>query len=380
MLETRPEDSPAQQGILAGVRIVEICGLGPGPFCAMHLADLGADVISIERAGASAALQPVRRGKRSVVADLKKHEDRDLVLALLHDADAVIEGMRPGAMERLGLGPDECMRHNPRLVYGRMTGWGQEGPLSQAAGHDNNYAALAGALYFNGTPSEPPVAAVSLLGDVAGGALYLAVGLLAGILRARATGRGTVVDAAMVDGCAHMLHLLLGTQAKGMTGADRGGNMHDGSHFFATYRCADGEFITLAAVEPQFYSVMLKKLGLTDDARFKEQWNRSRWPELHTHVAQVIAGRTRAQWSLLLECSDACYAPVLRPQEAAKHAHNVARGTFFERQGMLQVSPAPRFDGARADPGPVPELGAHSQEVREAFARGTTRSLWRDGS
>ena len=235
--------------MLTGIKIVEICGIGPGPFCAMHLADLGADVIAVEREAApGAASTLLNRGKRSVVADLKTAEGRALVLQLIEDADALVEGMRPGVMERLGLGPEECAARNPRLVYGRMTGWGQTGPMAQAAAHDNNYIALSGALYYNGTPAEPPQSAITLIGDVGGGALYLAVGLLSGILRARATGKGTVVDASIVDGSAHMMQLILSTRQKGLVTGDRGENVHDSSHFFATYRCADGHFVTLGSI------------------------------------------------------------------------------------------------------------------------------------
>jgi alpha-methylacyl-CoA racemase len=355
--------------MLEGVRVVEIAGIGPGPFCGMHLADLGADVICVEREGATVRTA-VQRGKRSVVADLKTPAGRELVLRLVESADALIEGMRPGAMERLGLGSAECHAVNPRLVYGRITGWGQSGPLAQTAGHDNNYVALSGALYFTGTPNEAPTAPLSLLGDVAGGALYLAIGLLAGILRARASGKGTVVDAAMVDGSAHMLHLLLGSQRKGMTGQERGGNLHDSSHFFATYRCADGEFITLGAIEPPFYRELLERLGLQDDPAFADQWDRSRWPALKDRMGGLVARRTRAEWAALLEGTDACFAPVLSPADAAGHPHNRARGTFFTADGMLQAAPAPRFGQGAVRPGPVPAAGEHTEAVLAALRRG----------
>jgi len=304
--------------MLSGVKIVEICGIGPGPFCAMHLADLGADVIAVERpapaqAGPSPEGNILNRGKRSIVADLKTAEGRELVLQLIESADALIEGMRPGVMERLGLGPDECHARNPRLVYGRMTGWGQDGPLAQAAGHDNNYISLSGALYYHGTPAEPPSSAITVVGDVGGGALYLAVGLLSGILNARSSGKGTVVDAAIVDGSAHMMQLLLSTQRKGYVTGERGGNIHDGSHFYATYRCADGNFVTVGAIEPQFYALLLDKLGLAGDARFAQQWDRARWPELRRYFAEVFAGKTRDEWCALLEGTDVCFGAVLWP-------------------------------------------------------------------
>lgn len=364
--------------MLSGIRIVEICGIGPGPFCAMHLADLGADVIAVERGDAANADKPaernvLNRGKRSVVANLKSPQGRDLVLKLVDDADALIEGMRPGVMERLGLGPDVLMTRNPRLVYGRMTGWGQTGPMAHVAGHDNNYISLSGALYYNGTPAEPPSSAITAIGDIGGGALYLAVGVLAGLLKARETGRGTVVDAAIVDGSAHMLQLLLATRKAGLVVGKRGENVHDSSHFYATYRCADGNFITVGALEPQFYTLLLEKLGLQDFPQFAGQWDRKRWPVLHRHFAEIFSGRTRDEWCDLLEGTDVCFGPVLSPDEAALHPHNAARGIYFEREGELEVTPAPRFDGQVRMPGLVPRRGEHTEQVLAAVAYG---SIW----
>jgi alpha-methylacyl-CoA racemase len=350
--------------MLQGIRIVEIAGIGPGPFCAMHLADLGADVIAIERpAGPGQPSSVMNRGKRSVVADLKTAEGRALVLELVAGADALIEGMRPGVAERLGLGPAECMARNPRLVYGRMTGWGQHGPLAQAAGHDNNYIALSGALYHQGLPPAPPSAALTVVGDIGGGALYLAIGLLSGILHARATGRGTVVDAAIVDGSAHMLQLMLCTRPKGMMGDERGENMHDSSHFFATYRCADGGFVTVGAIEPQFYALLLERLELQGEPLFAEQWRRANWPEARRRFAELFASRDRAHWERLLEGSDACFGAVLSPQAAMTHPHMASRDVYFERDGLLQARPAPRFDNEVVDPGSVPLRGAHNEII-----------------
>jgi len=364
--------------MLEGIKVVEICAIGPGPFCAMHLADLGADVIAVERETTKDAPQTIiNRGKRSVIADIKTPEGRELVMRLVAGADALIEGMRPGVMERLGLGPLDCAAVNPRLVYGRMTGWGQSGPLAQAAGHDNNYIALSGALYYSGTEPEPPSAPITVIGDVGGGALYLAVGLLAGILKARATGKGTVVDASVVDGSSHMLQLLLSSRNRGLVTGKRGQNMHDSSHFFATYRCADGEFITLGSLEPQFYALMLDKLGLKDDPRYAAQWDRQRWAASHADFAALFETRTRAQWTDLLEGSDVCFGPVLSPQEAAQHPHNVARGTWFERDGFLQSVPSPRFDGEASAPGPLPARGQHSNEIAAALAGGDVSAPWR---
>ncbi|AGW95421.1 CaiB/BaiF CoA-transferase family protein [Cupriavidus sp. DF5525] len=369
--------------MLSGLRIVEICGIGPGPFCAMHLADLGADVIAVERPtstapGLSAADRHVlNRGKRSIVADLKTPEGRELVLRLIEDADALIEGMRPGVMERLGLGPDVCMARNPRLVFGRMTGWGQTGPLAQAAGHDNNYISLSGALYYAGSAAEPPSSPITVIGDVGGGALYLAVGILSGVLNARSTGKGTVVDAAIVDGSAHMLQLLLGTRRKGFIGGERGASMHDSSHFYSTYRCADGAYITVGALEPQFYALLLEHLGLTADPRYSSQWDRQHWPELHSHLTGIFASKTRAEWCALLESTDVCFAPVLSPDEAARHPHNVARGIYFEEDGELQARPAPRFDGKAVAPGPIPTRGQHTVEIERALDDPAQARLWR---
>lgn len=269
--------------VLDSVRVLEIGGIGPGPFCAMHLADLGADVVSIVRPeaepAATSAASALSRGKRSVFADLKSPEGRDLVLALMRDADALIEGMRPGAMERLGLGPEACQALNPRLVYGRMTGWGQDGPLAQAAGHDNNYAAVSGALWGCAPADARPVSPFATLGDIGGGAMYLMTGLLAGIVQARATGRGTVVDAAIVDGAAHMLNLMLHARQRGLVADERGHSIHDSAPFYETYACADGGFITVGAIEPQFHALLLDRLGLAGAAAFQgPQWDRAAWP------------------------------------------------------------------------------------------------------
>lgn len=374
-------DSNEASGMLSGVRIVEIAAIGPGPFCAMHLADLGADVITVERPlapGAPAGKGNVlNRGKRSVVADLKSEAGRELVLHLVESADALIEGMRPGVMERLGLGPDICRARNPKLVYGRMTGWGQYGPLAQAAGHDNNYISLSGALFYNGTAVEPPSSAITTVGDVGGGALYLAVGVLAGILRTRATGQGTVVDAAIVDGSAHMLQLLLATQRKGYITGKRGGNIHDSSHFYSTYRCADGNFVTIGAIEPQFYALLLDKLGLGEDARFAVQYDPNRWAGLHRQFAELFATRTRDEWCALLESTDVCFGPVLSPEEASRHPHMVARGVYFERDGYIEAAPAPRFDGNVGVAGSIPLRGEHTEQVTSALKDRCTENLWR---
>ena len=354
--------------ILAGIQVIEIAGIGPGPFCGMLLADLGADVIVVERPGGSELPSAgiLRRGKRSVALDLKAPDAIDAVLRLIDGADALIEGMRPGTMERLGLGPEVCHARNPRLVYGRMTGWGQDGPLAHAAGHDTNYIALSGALWYAGEGERPPVAPPTLVGDIGGGALYLAVGLLAGILNARGTGFGQVVDAAIVDGSAHMMNLLLDLAGAGLVREQRGSSVLDGPHWYATYRCADGRDITVGALEPKFYRLLLEKLDLAADPRFAVQNDRRQWPELKQHMAALFATRGRDAWCSLLEGSDVCFAPVLSPAEAAQHPHLAARGTYSAGV-LLQANPAPRFSNAEAAATrPIPQLGEHTQQVLAA--------------
>jgi len=367
-------------GMLTGVRVVEIAGIGPGPFCAMHLADLGAEVIAVQRPdGAAGSLGPetcVNRGKRAISVDLKSSEGRQVVLDLLDGADVLIEGMRPGVMERLGLGPTECQARNPALVYGRMTGWGQTGPLAQMAAHDTNYISLSGALWHAGPADQAPVTPFSLVGDIAGGALYLAIGILSGLLSARRSGKGCVVDAAVVDGSAHSMHLLLAATTKGLISHERGQSLHMAAHFYATYRCADGGFLTVGAIEPQFYQVLLEKLGLEGDALLAQQWDRPRWPEMKRRLQVVFETRSREHWGALFEGSDACVVPVLSPDEAARHPHNTARGTFFERDGCLQAVPAPRFDGAVATPGPIPRHGQHTAQVLAALSEPGRDSAW----
>ncbi|MBS0509104.1 MAG: CoA transferase [Proteobacteria bacterium] len=363
--------------VLDSVRVLEIGGLGPGPFCAMHLADLGADVISVVRpaAGDAPTGSLLNRGKRSVFADLKTEAGRQLVLALVAEADALIEGMRPGVMERLGLGPEECMALNPRLVYGRMTGWGQSGPLAPRAGHDNNYAAVSGALWGCGPAGARPVSPFAVLGDIGGGAMYLMTGLLSGILQARATGRGTVVDAAIVDGAAHMLNLNLSAREKGRVADERGHSIHDSAPFYETYVCADGEHVTIGAIEPQFYALLLDTLGLAGDAAFAgDQWHKSAWPARRARLAALFLTQPRAHWQALLEPTDVCFGAVLSPVEAAAHPHMLARGVYGEQGGVLQAAPAPRFDGAAYAPGEICASGAHTQEVLAGLK---TAGAWR---
>ncbi|GAA3988148.1 CaiB/BaiF CoA-transferase family protein [Comamonas faecalis] len=366
--------------VLDSVRVLEIGGLGPGPFCAMHLADLGADVISIvreEKAHAPTG-QLLNRGKRSVFADLKTEAGRALVLQLVQDADVLIEGMRPGVMERLGLGPQACHAVNPRLVYGRMTGWGQDGPLAPRAGHDANYAAVAGALWGCSPADARPVSPFAVLGDIGGGAMYLMTGLLAGIVQARATGRGTVVDAAIVDGAAHMLNLMLSARQRGLVTDKRGRNVHDSAPFYDTYTCADGHHITIGALEPQFYALLLQTLGLQDDADFAgPQWDAAAWPRRRGRLAALFASQPRAHWQALLEPTDACFGAVLSPAEAAHHPHMAARGVYSEAEGCLQAVPAPRFDGAAYPVQAQCAPGEHTRQVLQQLAQGGAQAVWR---
>lgn len=361
-------------GVLSGVRIVEIAGIGPAPFCGMLLADMGAEVILVERSSARAG-DPlelgsnaiVNRGKRSLALDLKDARATGAMLKLIAGADALLEGMRPGVMERLGLGPDVCLECNPRLVYGRMTGWGQDGPLAHAAGHDLNYIALSGALWYSGEVGTSPLAPPTLVGDMGGGALYLALGVLAGILHARSSGRGQVVDASVVDGSANLMNLLLSLHAAGRQPIERGRGLLDGPHWYGSYACADGEFISIASLEPQFYAVLLDRLGLTDDPDFQHPYDPNTWRPLRQRFAAIFASQPRQHWTALLEGSDACFAPVLDPRAATAHPHISARRIYAERDGVLQAAPAPRFSSGEFEPGPVPRRGEHGADIlREA--------------
>ena len=360
-------------GVLSGLRFIEIAGIGPGPFCGMLLADMGADVILVERPGAADEMLDlgrhaiVNRGKRSLALDLKDPGAVDAVLRLVQSADGLIEGMRPGVMERLGLGPEICLARNPALVYGRMTGWGQTGPLAQAAGHDLNYIALSGALWFAGEPDRPPMAPPTLVGDLGGGALYLAMGLLAAILNVQRGGTGQVVDAAIVDGSANLMNLLLSVHAAGHQPFERGRGLLDGPHWASTYRCADGQFVSVCALEPAFNALLFSTLGLADDADFKNPYDPRRWPSLREKLAAHFLTQPRQHWVDLLEGSDACFAPVLNPAEAQQHPHIAARGIYSAPGGVLQAAPAPRLSTTpSAVPGPIPARGQHGADILRA--------------
>ena len=359
-------------GPLAGVRVVEIAGIGPGPFAAMMLADMGADVVRVDRAGnvwggdpATPPRDIMNRGRRSIGVDLKNPDGVETVLSLVEKADALIEGFRPGVTERLGVGPDACLARNPRLVYGRMTGWGQDGPMATMAGHDMNYIAIAGALGAIGRPDERPQPPLNLVGDFGGGGMLLAFGIVCGIVEARTSGQGQVVDAAMVDGTAVLTTFMHGMMAMGGWKDERGVNMLDsGAHFYEVYTCADGRFLSVGAIEPQFYAELLEKTGLADDAEFLQQNDKAQWPHLKERLAGVIATKTRDEWAAIFEGSDACVAPILSLGEAPSHPHNVARSTFVEQDGLVQPAPAPRFSRtAGGIQRPPAHAGQHTDEV-----------------
>ena len=358
-------------GPLNGLRVVEFAGIGPGPMCCMLLADLGADVARIDRLDASGlgvAMAPRHdvnaRGRRSLAADLKSPAGREAVLRLVDRADVLIEGFRPGVTEKLGLGPSDCMARNPRLVYGRMTGFGQQGPLAQAAGHDLNYIALSGALHAIGAAGGAPVPPLNLVGDYGGGALYLAFGVLAAIFERQHSGRGQVVDAAMVDGAASLASMFFGLAAAGQWSAERGSNLLDGgAPFYGCYETADGRWVSLGALEPKFFAQLATALELQPHF-VARQYDRRLWPELRAAIAAAVRRRTRDEWCERLEGSDACFAPVLTFEEATQHRHARARAAFVELDGVVQPAPAPRFDRTPAPPPrAAPALGTHTEEL-----------------
>ena len=338
------QDRNACGGPLTGVKILEIASLGPGPFAAMLLSDCGADVLRIDRPGSGPSPHPVlERGRRSVILDLKSPDGVAAVLRLIEMADALIEGFRPGVMERLGLGPDVALARNPRLVYARMTGWGQEGPLAQVAGHDPNYVALTGAVHAIGTP-EQPVLPLNVVGDYGGGGMFLAFGLMSALWHARATGDGQVVDVAIVDGVLSLMSALYGDMAAARFSGEREGpGAYSAGPCTGVYRCADDRHIVFCAFEPQFYAAMIAALGLADDADFAGQFDRDRWPAAKAKLAELFSTRPQAHWCALFDGIDACFAPVITMAEAPAHPHHVARGAFIDLAGMTVPAPAPRF-------------------------------------
>jgi alpha-methylacyl-CoA racemase len=360
-------------GPLTGYRIIEIAGIGPGPFAAMMLADMGAEVIRVERAQSVRGPAPdtphydvMLRGRRNIALDLKHPDGVATLLDLVERADALIEGFRPGVMERLGVGPEVCLARNPRLVFGRMTGWGQEGMYAQAAGHDINYIALAGALAHFGRRDEAPVPPLNMVGDFGGGGMFLAYGVVCALLEAQRSGQGQVVDTAMVDGAAVLMSMFWAFKAIGMFDENaRGTNLLDtGAHFYDVFRCADGEYVSIGSIEPQFYAELMRLTGLDGDPEFAKQMDKASWPHLKQRLGEVFATKTRAEWCAIMEATDVCFAPVLTMSEAAAHPHNVERSTFIEVGGMQQPAPAPRF--SRTVPSverPPAHAGQHSREV-----------------
>jgi alpha-methylacyl-CoA racemase len=358
-------------GPLDGVRVIELAGIGPGPFAAMLLADMGADVLRVDRASAARGGDPaappadvLNRNRQSIAVDMKSPDGVETVLRLAEQADIVLEGFRPGVVERLGVGPEACMARNPALIYGRMTGWGQDGPMAPRAGHDINYIALSGTLSMIGRAGEKPLPPVNLVGDFGGGGMLLAFGVLAALTNARTTGTGQVVDAAMVDGAALLASMMYSFQAMGMWDGGRGGNMLDtGAHFYEVYETSDGKFVSIGGIEPQFYAELLERLEI-DPAALPPQHDRNTWPEAKAIIAARIAERTRDEWDTVFADSDACYAPVLEPHEAIVHPHNVARSTFVNVAGVDQPAPAPRFSGTPTDvPTPPAHPGQHTDEA-----------------
>ena len=358
-------------GPLEGVKIVELAGIGPGPMACMLLADMGADVIKVDRladAGLGVAMpnkyQLLHRGRKSVAVDLKNPAGVDAVLKLVESADALIEGFRPGVTERMGLGPEDCWARNPKLVYGRMTGWGQTGTLSHAAGHDMNYIALIGALHAIGRKGEAPVPPLNLVGDFGGGALYMVVGVLAALLEAGRSGKGQVVDTAMTDGAASLMTIFYGMLGAGQWKDERGSNVLDtGAHFYDVYETSDGKHVSIASIEAKFYAEMLEKTGLKD-AGLPDQWDAASWPEVNAKMKEVFKTKTRDEWCEIMEGSDVCFAPVLNLTEAPNHAHNQARQTFVEIDGVVQPNVAPRFSRTEsAIQRPPAAPGEHTEEA-----------------
>jgi alpha-methylacyl-CoA racemase len=363
-------------GPLAGFKIVELAGIGPVPFCSTLLADLGAEVLRVDRtedSGLGVKSEATRfdvlaRGRRSIAVDLKKKEGVEATLKLIEQADALLEGFRPGVMERLGLGPDVALKRNPRLVYGRMTGWGQTGTIHNSAGHDINYIALAGVLNHIGRAGQPPTPPLNLVGDFGGGAMFLAVGVLAGLLEAKQSGQGQVIDCAMTEGAAYLAMPFFGMRASGFWGDSRGENMLDsGSHFYDVYETKDGKHVSIGSIEPKFYAELLRLTGL-DKEKLPEQRDKKGWGETKRRLAAVFKTKTREEWTAIMENTDVCFAPVLSITEAPSHPHNATRGSFVEIDGVTQPAPAPRFSRTRLEvQRPPSRRGQHTREALAAW-------------
>ena len=377
-------------GVLSGYRVIELAGIGPGPMCAMLLSDMGADVLRIDRvadAGLGIAMDQkyslLNRGRRSVAFDLKKPEAIEAVLKLVEKADALIEGFRPGVTERLGLGPDDCLKRNPRLIYGRMTGWGQEGPLALAAGHDINYIALSGALHSIGRKGDAPVPPLNLVGDFGGGALYLALGVVAGLLEAQKSGKGQVVDAAMVDGAASLMTAIYGMHGSGFWNNERGDNILDtGAHYYEVYETKDGKHVAIGSIEAKFYAELLRLSGLQGE-ELPHQQDRKSWPKMKERLKTLFRTKTRDEWCKIMEGSDICFAPVLSMSEAPNHPHMKHRGTFVEENGVTQPGPAPRFSRTPSKiQRPPAKAGEHTEEALRdwGFANADLDQLRKSGA
>ena len=354
-------------GPLKGLKIVEMAGIGPGPFCGMILADLGAEVIRVDRAsaaGTGSREEPANRGKKSIAVDLKSPQGVEVVLKLVESSDAIFEGFRPGVMERLGLGPEICQDRNERIVYGRMTGWGQTGPLANAAGHDINYISLSGALAAIGRNDSPPVPPLNLIGDFGGGGMLLALGICAALNTVNKEGKGQVIDAAMTEGSALLMSMMYGMLNSGIWTDSRDSNLLDGAaHFYGCYECKDGKFVSIGSIEPQFYSLLREKMNIDEDI-FDNQMDKTSWPALRENLETRFKEKTRDEWCEIMEGTDICFAPVLSMSEAINHKHNVERNSFFELDNVFQPSPAPKFSYSKSEVSHPPvKVGTHTKEI-----------------
>ena len=378
------------KGPLSGYRIIEIAGIGPGPFAAMMLADMGAEVIRVERAQsvkgaapATAHWDTLLRGRKNIAIDLKNPQGVEALLQLVEKADAIIEGFRPGVMERLGIGPTECAKRNPKIVFGRMTGWGQDGPYAPLAGHDINYIALAGALAHFSRPGEAPVPPLNMVGDFGGGGMFLAFGVVCALLETQKSGKGQVIDAAMIDGSATLMSMFWAMKSIGMFNENAPGtNLLDtGAHFYDVFQCQDDKYISIGSIEPQFYALLLEKTGLTNDPAFAKQMDPSQWPILKTKLQDVIKQKTQAQWCAIMEGTDVCFAPVLTMTEATQHPHHIARNTFINIAGVTQPAPAPRFSRTSPEtPTPPAHAGQHSTQILNEWGISNITELLASGA
>ena len=378
------------KGPLSGYRIIEIAGIGPGPFAAMMLADMGAEVIRVERAQsvkgaapATAHWDTLLRGRKNIAIDLKNPQGVESLLQLVEKADAIIEGFRPGVMERLGIGPTECAKRNPKIVFGRMTGWGQDGPYAPLAGHDINYIALAGALAHFSRAGEAPVPPLNMVGDFGGGGMFLAFGVVCALLETQKSGKGQVIDAAMIDGSATLMSMFWAMKSIGMFNENAPGtNLLDtGAHFYDVFQCQDDKYISIGSIEPQFYALLLEKTGLTNDPAFAKQMDPSQWPMLKTKLQDVIKQKTQAQWCAIMEGTDVCFAPVLTMTEATQHPHHIARNTFIDIAGVTQPAPAPRFSRTSPEtPTPPAHAGQHSTQILNEWGISNITELLASGA